>query len=68
MCRVQICYLDSIKIMGRLLRHENAFLPMLHGEICVCIDLCTLCENNLTKMIKKLMGTYCVGRLYNMSP
>ena len=22
------------------------FLPMLYRVICVCIDLCTLCENN----------------------
>ena len=26
------------------------FLPMLYGVICVCIDLCTLCENNKKRL------------------
>ena len=29
------------------------FSPMLSGVIYVCIGLCTLCENNKKKMIKK---------------
>ena len=41
---------------------KRIFLPMLYRVICVCIDLCTLCENNKKINDKKFFMV--IFRLY----